>query len=556
MAPLDFDKSANVASLAGTWLGTIFTGVGLLAVLTQLRSLLLYVTAENRRWKERAAGAWASCILMDQLPSNGIQEGVIPTFSGWLQHFYLQEKTIATSQDDHGVCGKSSWSNLFGRMDIKAADLDAYGGLRPQLAPTRKRVISGRNLWIRPLRSGLGDALVENGSISYGFSAPEFAALIILCGFRPGDFAPQSSRHSTSFYGQMRVADYGPFSQIANFDSHHGFRDAIRSVTTGMRDVPVAHSLDLAFGMIPIEGRHGRGWVIPREWNTVPDMQFHRSSTEVWSGYALPQQLKTIQYSFERFVGTGELAVADYAQRNDVFEADDVLVMENLISSSGLTSVAQWSAGKSGPRSANIARELLNATHAITAIQPWGLLPVLPEHMVVAVKLILDPFYKTREFTIRVLQRELELIPDKTFRSEGRTGEELSQSLNLVTGDKERFFIDEKHSFLTSTYHEAMSMVFRHKNIKLEDIRISLAAAVGSKLFWLREGAEETEPFQRNVRLYLERCYLQAEETEKSRNAPGWAVDIYANYLWGWITDSIPADPELTNYFRRRVFLA
>lgn len=323
-----------------------------------------------------------------------------------------------------------------------------------------------------------------------------------------------------------------------------------------MRDVPVAHSLDLAFGMIPIEGRHGRGWVISREWNTVPDMQFHKSSTEIWSGYALPQQLKTIQYSFERFVGTGELAVADYAQRNDVFETDDVLVMENLISSSGLTSVAQWSAGKSGPKSANIARELLNATHAITAIQPWGLLPVLPEHMVVAVKLILDPFYKTREFTIRVLQRELELIPDKTFRSEGRTGEELLQSLNLVTSDKERFFIDEKHSFLTSTYHEAMSMVFRHKKIKLEDIRISFAAAVGSKLFWLREGAEETEPFQRNVRLYLERCYLQAEETEKSRNVPGWAIDIYANYLWGWITDSIPADPELTNYFRRRVFLA
>lgn len=51
MAPLKFDNSVNAASLAGTWLETIFTGLGLLVVLAQLRSLLLYVTAENRRWK-------------------------------------------------------------------------------------------------------------------------------------------------------------------------------------------------------------------------------------------------------------------------------------------------------------------------------------------------------------------------------------------------------------------------------------------------------------------------------------------------------------------------
>ena len=49
MAPLNLENSVSVvASLAGTWLGTILTGVGLLAVLTQLRSLLLYVTVENR----------------------------------------------------------------------------------------------------------------------------------------------------------------------------------------------------------------------------------------------------------------------------------------------------------------------------------------------------------------------------------------------------------------------------------------------------------------------------------------------------------------------------
>ena len=42
--------------------------------LSQLHSLLLYVIAEHRGWKERAAGAWASWILIDQMPSNGDQE--------------------------------------------------------------------------------------------------------------------------------------------------------------------------------------------------------------------------------------------------------------------------------------------------------------------------------------------------------------------------------------------------------------------------------------------------------------------------------------------------
>ena len=331
MAPLNLDDSVNVASLAGTWLGTIFTGVGLLAVLTHLRSLLLYVTAENRRWKERAACAWASCILIDQMPSNGVQESVVPIFSGWLQHFYLQEKFITTSQDDRGVSGKSSWTNLFARMDIKAADLDGYCGLRPQRAPTRKHDLAGSNLWIRPLRPGLGDVLFQNGSISYGFSAAEFAALIILCGFRPRDFSPQSSGHSICYYGQMLVADHGPFSQIAKFDSHHGFRDAIKSFKTDLRDVPVAHSLNLAFGMIPCKGRYGREWVIPRQKSHLPGDVFQTSSAIIWSEYPLPQQLKKIQYSFERFVGVSELHIGDYSKRNETFEADDVGVLQNLM---------------------------------------------------------------------------------------------------------------------------------------------------------------------------------------------------------------------------------
>lgn len=558
MAPLSLDSSIDTASLVGTWIGTFFTGVGLLAVLAQLRSLLRRMDAKNRRWKERAAGAWANCILVDRLPSNGIQEETVPNFSGWLQNFYMQERIITVSQDDRGVSGKSSWSNLFARMDIEAADLVAYGGPRRQPALTRKNVIVRNTLWVRPLRPGLGDALVDNGSISYGFSAAEFAALIILCGFCARNFAPQSSQHSTSHYGQMLVAEYGQFSQIAKFDSHHGFRDTPKSFKTDMCDIPIAHSLNLAFGMIRVKGRRGRDWVIPRERSTLLDIHNDVSSAEVWSAYALPQQLRTIEYSFERFVGTSELSSIDYSQRNDTFEADDVSVLDHLMYSSGFVLETKLSEDEAKVT----AREVLNATHAIAAVLPWALAPVIPAHMVDALKVILDPFYKTTAFTVRVLQRELTMIPHQTFRAESRTGEELSQQLSLIVGDKNDFF-GVTNSYLTSTYHESMSLVFRHKKIKLEDVRISLAAAVGSRRFLGRVkdrggSAKSHEAFQQNMEMYLERCYLEVDATmeKSSRNVPEWAIDVYATYLWGWITNFIPADPDLISYFRRRVFLA
>ena len=265
--------------------------------------------------------------------------------------------------------------------------------------------------------------------------------------------------------------------------------------------------------------------------------------------------MKNIQYSLERFVGTGELSIADYSQRNDAFEEDDLTVLDNLIYSTESVPMTNWP--HADVRA--IAREVLNATHAIAAIRPWALRPVVPTHMVAAIKRILDPFYKTRNFTVDLLQRELRMIPDQTFTPDGRTGEALSQHLSLIAGDKHQFFGAES-SFLTAQYHDSMSLVFRHKRISLEDARISLAAAVGSRvlsdLVSDRGGANSLEHFQQNMKEHLERCYAPAEKTEKSGNVPEWAIDVYANYLRGWIADFIPADPDLISYFRRRVFLA
>ena len=304
--------------------------------------------------------------------------------------------------------------------------------------------------------------------------------------------------------------------------------------------------------MIPCKDRHGREWVIRRQGYDLRGDLFQPSSATIWSEYASPQQLKEIQYSFERFVGVSELHIGDYSQRNEAFEADDVVVLKD---TSGLASLSPWSHGDSKLGFAAQARELLSATHAIAAIHPWVLMRILPVYLTAAVRSILDPFYKTREFTVQVLQRELMKTSSKSFRPQGKPGEELSRVLNAIAGDKDHCFGDEQHSNQTSHYHEAMYLVFQHNDIKLEEVRISLAAAVGSKLFCCQKEAEEDESFQINLGHYLERCYLHSEPTQKPCNVPVWAIDVYGNYLWGWVTDSIPAESDLIAYFRRRVFL-
>lgn len=267
--------------------------------------------------------------------------------------------------------------------------------------------------------------------------------------------------------------------------------------------------------------------------------------THVWSGYASPEQLIRVSRSFERFAGTSLIEIAYYSRSNEAYEAEDVRVVRDLMSSSGVGDVSQLFNAKD---LAAQAREVLNGTHAIAAIQPWALEPVLPAHLKSAISSILSPFYKPKEFTIRVLQRELQKIANETFRPEGGTGAELSQLMSNFVGDKDRFFGDGGHSFGTSIYHEAMSMVFRHNNIELEEVRLLLAAAVGSKLLWpgssliwpavgsrlpwLREGGAENGAFQASLRQYLERCYLQRRSVKTSGNVPSWALDIYAIIFW------------------------
>ena len=520
MAPVNFDDQLNIGSLTGTWLGTLFTGVGLLAVLTQLRSLLQYAKSEHRRWKESAAGAWASCIFVEQMPHNGIVEGCLPLFSGWLQDFYLERKSIVVSQDDRGACGKSSWSNLFDRMNITAVDLSKYGGFeRPQLHSRTYDKLGDEPL-VRPLRTGLADTLVENRSVSYGFSAAEFAALIILSGFRPEDFVPGKTQRSISYFGQMLIADHGQFSQVARFDPHHGFRDQIKGYQTDMSTMPVAQALDLALGMIRIKGRFGREWVI------VPE--YPESTIETWGGHPSARQMKKSQYCYERFIGMTEPFISDYAGGNIDHDFADVEALEDLLRASGnpfSTPDTQVSPIK--------AREVLNIAHAIAAITPWSIHPVVPAHLASALRTILEPYYKTKVHTVRVLQLELQKIPNKRLRPGGRNGRDVIGLVSHVVGDKDRFFVDGNGS-LSFFYYEAMSLVFEHHDIKMEDVRFLLASSIAANSLKFEPESSKSEQFRRQMIGYLEHCYLEQPtakpQVRSKTDVPDWALDVYGMF--------------------------
>ena len=524
MTSQNLDIAVNIGSLIGTWLGTLFTGVGLLAVLTQLRSLLRNVLIEKRRWKEEAAGGWADCILTEQLPSNGVSEGVLPVFSGWLQAFYLEGKSITVSQDDRGAAGKSSWSNLFSRLNIEAVDLNNYGGVARRPRPTQIHGKGYLRSLVRPLRPGLADTLVENRSVSYGFSAAEFAALIILGGFHPKDFVLGKTCSSTSWFGKMLVAEFGQFSQVARFDPHHGFRDQIQTFRTDMHTFSVAQCMNLALGIIHIRGRYGREWII------LPELPDHERTRDIWNKYPQSHQLRKIKYSFNRFVGVTNDFNSDYSHRIETNIAKDAEVLYDILNTAEKPFVPQ-----ERPTFAVKARMTLDVAHAIAAIVPWGVHPIIPPHLASALSMVLEPFYRAREKTIQVLQHRLKEIPNEVARPGGWNGTNLIAFLDNVAGDKDRFFIDSGGSY-AFIYYEGMSLVFQHNGIRMEVVRLTLAAAVAVNLPELKEvlrtqeKSVESECLRHRMTRYLESCYLDPVPASTLSSVPDWALDVYGTY--------------------------
>jgi hypothetical protein len=239
MAPLSFDDRLNVASLVGTWLGSLFTLVGLLAVITQLRALLKDFSDHSQERLQDAAGDYAVCFKNLKL-DEGVLEGVAPSVAGWIRHYYNHNQNIViTPFERHIAGGRASWSQLFARLQVKPEELVKYGG----------RDYSKHTWWSRHPQL---DLLVDKTKVSYGMDGEDFAALLILSSFSPSGLHSSETSNTTGHLGQVYLGPHSPFSQIAQFDGSPIDLSKMQGVESPGRyahQINVRNCIDLALGI-------------------------------------------------------------------------------------------------------------------------------------------------------------------------------------------------------------------------------------------------------------------------------------------------------------------
>jgi hypothetical protein len=107
MAPVQLGDRINAAAMVGTWLGTVLTGIGLIALFAQLQSVVADFRKSRRALLVRSAGDWITLIPKKDTPERGVMEAVAPGFLGWVQNGYLKDTSLVSTQDVRTGAGTS-----------------------------------------------------------------------------------------------------------------------------------------------------------------------------------------------------------------------------------------------------------------------------------------------------------------------------------------------------------------------------------------------------------------------------------------------------------------
>ena len=518
MAPLDISDRFNAAALAGTWLGTIFTGIGLLAILSQLRSVLLDLRRSKKALLARSTGRWIALIPQKDMPQRGLVEKVAPSFLGWVQRAYNENLYISLTQDDRMIAGTSGWSNMFAHCGIQAADLIRFGGSNARIFPA----VTG-NIGTGAPR--LADLIFDNGRVLYGFSKYEFAALLIISGFSPANFSISGCTTSTRFLGSMQLADNEPFSQIACFDGHEGCREIAEDKKRFITEVPVQTCIDYAIGVLRTPERGDHRMIIPAKVSSAAE----KSDLSAWTIRPRTGQLHEIRYAWEQLVSVSAANVLKYSVETRQDIEYETLAMDKI------------SPGNDFGRAKT--RLTLLIAHALAALQPWGLLPVLPRYFVQAFKPLIVPLIGSHAETVGVLQermRKLQLTPLDGWDSI----QEQAMALGQVGDIRDEFF--SRSCTPCRNYYKAMNMVFDAYRIRIDEVRITLAALSARRCL---DGISAAQNFVPNMIAHLSKGQFSDE-------APAWTITVFATFLWGWLNDFVEVDLDFQGKFKRHVFLS
>lgn len=519
MAPLDTSDRINAAAMAGTWLGTLFTAIGLIALFSQLRSVLLDLQQSQKTLLARSTGSWMPLIPKKAMPQRGLVESVAPGFLGWVQRAYIDNVHTCLTQDNRTIAGTSGWSNVFAHCGIQAADLIQFGGSNARVFPA----VTGD---LGPGAPRLADLLFDNGRVLYGFSQNEFTALLIICGFSLSDFSISGCTTSNKFLGSMQLADHEPFSQVARFDAHEGCRDISQDKERYINNVPVQTCIDYAIGFLRTPKRGDHSFVIPAANSSTAAGQ---SEIAAWTMRPRAAQLNEIRYALEQLVSVSGADVLKYS----VETSEDVEY-----ESSAMNTIAP---GHDFGRA--MTRQTLLIAHALAALQPWGLLPVLPRHFVQAFKPLILPHVGSHSETVSVLQESMCKLKLKHLDGWDSIQQQ-AMALGQIGDIKDEFFSGSCSP--CRNYHKAMIMVFAARSVCIDDVRINLAALVARRYL---DGISVDDKFVPNLMAHL-------SQGRSSGEVPPWAITVFATYLWGWLNDFVEMDFDFRAKFKRRVFLS
>ena len=541
MAPLNFSDNIGLFSLLGTWVGAIFTLVGLLAVFTQLKSLLREFSEDPTGRIQTAAGDWAICLPKPRRGEKGVLEGKAPSILAWIEHRYNSlgpaGNIIVTPYERTLSGGQASWSILFARLQIQPQELLSLGG------PNAKRPARGTRTWQET--PSQNDLLIDGPKISYGMTGVEFAALLILSGCSPSNFRSNETSDATSCIGHMYLAANDPFSQIAQMDtSSSKLSDLQGSDAVGRyaHCVNVKQCIELALGIFRFDnGAHSKLLVtcnIPNQGHLTPDA--------VASCFAVPshERLLAVRRNVKRLCGSVTETEVVATEFRDIFVNSHRWKL--VLPDSDLTKH-------------NLETSMRIAV-ALSSLHPWGLPAVLPRSFADALCPILDKFLDKQKATppttpIMLTRKFRECSKHTAIDIPGwdrfsmDTGLESLQSIH-----SQAFTGQSSHCAL---YFDAMKDVFKQHNVDMRLVEIGLAAQCTSQYLECFHGvfssmaAQTRDKFHENFR---------AATRERLNGSPSpeqepWAYEILATYMHSWLKDSIPIEEDFRKNFRRRVFL-
>ena len=509
MGSLDTGDSINVGALVAGWAAVV---VAIVALCFKFRSRLFSRSNwQYQRIDPRAVAGDYGILIQRSVKRTGLITGAAPSLTDWLRTAYDSKRYVTLTRPLHGLpavetCG---WSELFRGCNITPSELmDGLHFFR----------MTGSSLVEKT------DLLVRDNSISYGLTAGQFVALLVICGFSPLEVS--ELRCAEGFLGKIELRDTGSPIQEATFRIKplRNFRMSDDTLEEQLHcKVSVQRSIDYALGIIRMDSTRalGANTIIIPEISMMPD----------WSGRPSSHHVDRVLENLERMKGGS---------------SSNVSVFDPYNYSHTLLPIFR-------------SQPALFAAFALVNLQPWAAYPVLPIHFVDAFRPLVGFFATSRLDALSEVQEILRLNrtirPSFGWATMTEQANALSQYVN--TSSPRLYDIDRPHwyrhrPYILSWYFGSMTNLFQQLQISIDAVRLR-TTVIAVFQFFAEVDADGNKTDEAH---FTNDLMQQLGQSVDAADVPDWAVQVYGKYLWWWLNDSIEIDVDPFKGIKPRVFLS